>query len=109
MPLKVVAIGPAPMTRGFALAGVDTVQAEEDSAGARQLAALLSREDLGVVLADEQLAARLPDEVRAASQRRSAPVLLTVPRARWDEAVTPGANEILDLLQRAIGYRVRLQ
>ena len=109
MALSVVAIGPAGMVAGFALAGVETVRADDDAAGARQLATMLSRDDLGVVLADERLAGKLPEEVRAAAQRRSVPVLLTVPRARWNEAVSPAANEILDLLQRAIGYRVRLQ
>ena len=109
MSLKVMAIGPAPMTAGFALAGVETVRADIDGAGANQLAALLMRDDVGVLLADEKLVARLPEALRAAAQRRSVPVLLPVPRAKWDEQVAPAGDEILDLLQRAIGYRVRLQ
>jgi hypothetical protein len=35
--------------------------------------------------------------------------LLSVPRPEWTDAGAEPASDILDLLQRAIGYRVRLQ
>jgi hypothetical protein len=43
-------------------------------------------------------------------ERRSIPVLLSLPGLDWT-AAAPGAaaDTLLDLLQRAIGYRVRLQ
>lgn len=108
-PRAVQAIGDAALATGFALAGVPTIEAATGSEGVARLASLLDRTDVGIVLADERLIAALPDEVRARVARRATPVLVPVPTPRWDRAPEAAGSYILDLLQRAVGYRVRLQ
>ena len=106
---SVVAIGAPPMSLGFALTGVSVIEAGADREGATRLAALLARDDVGIVLADERLVDLVSAEARRDRSRRAIPVLVPVPVARWTAAPRTEAAFILDLLQRAIGYRVRLQ
>lgn len=106
---SVVAIGAPPMSLGFALTGIPVIEALPDGEGAAQLAALLAGDDAGIVLADERLIDALPLESRPDRSHRAIPVLVPVPVARWTAEPRAEAAFILDLLQRAIGYRVRLQ
>ena len=109
MPYSVQAIGPADMATGFALAGVPSEQVESPAEGVARVAALLGREDVGVVLVDESIMKAIPDDLRRRINRRPLPVLLLVPRSRWDKREEDVASYLLDLLQRAIGYRMRLR
>ena len=97
------------MITGFALAGVSVVEAETREAAVTQLAEVLRRADVGVVIAAQETIDHLPDATRQQIARRSIPVLLSVPAADWTSTPRPAGDAILDLLQRAIGYRVRLQ
>lgn len=103
------AIGPAEMVAGFALAGVPTIEAASDEQGAVRLAELLARDDVGIVLADDRLVQQLPLAVRQRAALRAVPVLVPVPRPSWKAEEAEPNRYILELLQRAIGYRVRLQ
>ena len=105
----VVAIGSPPMSLGFALTGIPVVEIAAASEGAAQLATLLARDDVGIILADERLVDALPAELRRDCSHRAVPVLVRVPAAQWTAEPRSEAAYILDLLQRAIGYRVRLQ
>jgi vacuolar-type H+-ATPase subunit F/Vma7 len=105
----VVGIGPRDFTSGLGLAGVPRIEAVTVADGVGRLDGLLERRDVGVVIADRRLVDALPDSVRRRVARRSTPILLSVPRPEWTEAGAEPASDILDLLQRAIGYRVRLQ
>lgn len=105
----IVGIGPRDFTTGLALAGVPRIETAALSDGVARLDALLARDDVGLVIADRRLVDALPDATRRRAARRSTPILLSVPRPEWTEAGAEPAGDILDLLQRAIGYRVRLQ
>jgi vacuolar-type H+-ATPase subunit F/Vma7 len=107
--LRVVAVGDFPMITGFALAGVSVVEADTRDEAASRLAEVLRRDDVGVVVARQETIDSLPDAVRQQIARRSIPVLLSLPAVDWTAAPGTAADAILDLLQRAIGYRVRLQ
>lgn len=107
--MRVVAVGEFPLITGFALAGIPVVEAESRDEAAARLADLVNRDDVGVVFADHAVVAALPEPVRQKLSRQSTPVLLSLPDPDWSAAVQTQSNEILDLLQRAIGYRVRLQ
>ena len=62
----------------------------------------------GVVIIDEPLYEALPDDFRRDLQRSSVPVVIPVPGPDWTEGAS--AHEyIVEILRRAIGYRVRLQ
>ena len=97
------------MTTGFALAGVSVVEADTPEAAVSRLVEALHRADVGVVIAAQETIDRLPDAARQQVAKRSIPVLLSLPAADWTTTPRPAGDAILDLLQRAIGYRVRLQ
>lgn len=107
--LRVVAVGDFPMIAGFALAGVSVMEADTRAEAASRLADVLGRSDVGVVIAQQSTIDALAESVRVQLERRAIPVLLSLPAAGWTAVPRAGADAILDLLQRAIGYRVRLQ
>ena len=107
--LRVVALGPPEMAAGFALCAMPAESAKSIDAGVARLSELLSADDVGVVLADERFVEGLPDVVRRRVMRRSAPVLVPVPRPMWRAGPSEVGAYILDLLQRAVGYRMRLR
>jgi vacuolar-type H+-ATPase subunit F/Vma7 len=107
--MRVVAVGEFPLISGFALAGIPVVEAESRDEAAARLADLVNHDDVGVVFADHAVVDALPEPIRRRLSRQSTPVLLSLPDPDWSAAVETQSNEILDLLQRAIGYRVRLQ
>lgn len=106
---SVQAIGPADMAAGFALAGVPAEEAASVADGVARLTRALARPDAGVLLVDETIVAAMPDELRRRASRMPTPVIVPVPRPRWDERSDDVGSYILDLLQRAIGYRMRLR
>ncbi|HVX38191.1 MAG TPA: V-type ATP synthase subunit F [Gemmatimonadaceae bacterium] len=109
MKARVVAVGEAPLAIGFALAGVSSIEAESREDALNKLAETLDDPTVGIVLVDHALVDALPEPVRMRAARRSTPILLSLPSPDWSETPDHGASAILDLLQRAIGYRVRLQ
>ena len=91
---------------GFALAGVEVVPAADAEAASRTLEGLDPR--VGVVIIDERLYRDLPEELRRGFNRTAEPVVIPVPGPDWTEGAS--AHEyVVDILRRAIGYRVRLQ
>ncbi len=92
---------------GFALAGVAVDQAAPGADAGAALSALLGRTDVGVVLIEDRLHQGLPDEARRRADRSAQPVVVPFPSPAWD-AVPPAEQYVVELLRRAIGYRVRL-
>jgi len=92
---------------GFALAGVRALPAMDGGETAALLDALASQDEVGVVLVEESLYESLPETRRRALDRRMRPLLVPFPGPRAGE--TPLADlQLVQLLRRAIGYRVRL-
>jgi vacuolar-type H+-ATPase subunit F/Vma7 len=93
---------------GFALAGVaaDAVPAGADAAAA--LARAAEREGTTVVLVEERLYDSLPAEIRKRWERSVAPVVVPFPSPVAEVERAPG-ERIVELIRRAIGYRVRLR
>jgi vacuolar-type H+-ATPase subunit F/Vma7 len=93
---------------GFALAGLVAETAEDESTVDATLRGLLQRHELGVVLLEEPLYAALAPDVRILVDRVAQPVVVPFPGPAWRAA--PSAEEqVVELLRRAIGYRVRLR
>jgi vacuolar-type H+-ATPase subunit F/Vma7 len=107
--LRVVAIGQFPQITGLALAGVPVIEAESRDEAAARLDELVKQPDVGVVVAPQAVVRALSESTRRRLESQSTPVVLGLPNADWSETASPLSSEILDLLQRAIGYRVRLQ
>ena len=92
---------------GFALAGLVAETADEVGVDTA-LRALLQRRDLGVILLEESLHAALAPDLRSLVDRVAQPVVVPFPGPAWRAA--PSAEEqVVELLRRAIGYRVRLR
>ncbi len=93
---------------GFALAGVRVHEAATAEDAANEIARLADLPDANVVIIEEPLYQEIPEEVRRGFTRSQTPVVIPVPGPDW--ATESTAHEyIVDILRRAIGYRVRLQ
>lgn len=96
------------LTAGFALAGVPVFEARDGADAATQIDRLADSDGAGVVIIDEPLYRDIPEEIRRALQRSALPVVIPVPGPDWTTEAT--AHEyIVEILRRAIGYRVKLQ
>jgi len=105
---RLVAISGPGLSAGFALAGVPVLEATDSLDAARQIDHLLDEANTSVLLIDEPLFRGLPEEVRRNLHRAAFPVVIPVPGPDWTKEST--AHEyIVEILRRAIGYRVRLQ
>ncbi len=93
---------------GFALAGLRALPAVDAAEGTAILRRLVDRAETGVLLVEDTLYDALPEELRHRLESRSIPVVIPFPTpARQDR---PSAeSQLAHLLQRAIGYRVRLR
>jgi vacuolar-type H+-ATPase subunit F/Vma7 len=106
------AVSSPSLAPGFRLAGllVDEASAAEDAAaiGDRLLLAA-DRPETGILLVEEALFHAAPEVIRRDLEKRAVPILVPVPGATFAAAGRGAEDYILDLLRRAIGYRVRLQ
>lgn len=93
---------------GFGLAGLAALSAADGGQAATLLARLADDPEVGVVLVEEALFDALPEATREALERRALPVVIPFPGPRREEAPAPEAR-LVELLRRAIGYRVRLR
>ena len=93
---------------GFALAGIVAETADEDSVADAALRSMLQRPEVGVVLLEESLYQALAPDLRTVVDRVAQPIVVPFPGPAWRAA--PSAEEqVVELLRRAIGYRVRLR
>lgn len=97
------------LAAGFRLVGVATDAVRDaDEAGTR-VALLAADPGVGVVLIDASLLDAMPEAVRREVQRRPVPIIVPVPSPVLGEPPADAETMILDLLRRAIGYRVQLR
>ena len=103
----VVIAGPG-LSTGFSLAGVRVLEATYANHAAERLEKLVQDQHAGVVIIEESLHRDLPDETSRALRRVPFPVVIPVPGPKWT-AESSAHEYIVEILRRAIGYRVRLQ
>ena len=105
---QLVVISSPGLSAGFALDGVPVFEATDGADAARQIDQWPDAMNVGVILIDEPLYEDLPEEVKRDLRRSPLPVVIPVPGPDWATETT--AHEyIVEILRRAIGYRVRLQ
>jgi vacuolar-type H+-ATPase subunit F/Vma7 len=97
------------LAAGFRLAGLQVDEVVKASEAAAALGRLCCTPGVGVVLIRQDWFDALPEALRRTVDRQPIPIVVPVPRADWTEGRGGAEAYILDLLQRAIGYRVRLQ
>lgn len=105
--VRVVA-SPAVAT-GFRLAGVPAEEASDGGEATALLRRLAERPDCGILLVEQPFLDAVPVEVRADLERRAVPLVVPIPAPAWGEEGRGGEDYIVSLLQRAIGYRVRIR
>lgn len=93
---------------GFALASLATVLAETGEEAAGKLDELRRRAEVGVVLIEEALYEAMPEETLRSLSATPVPMVVPFPGPVWKER-PPAEAYIVELLRRAIGYRVRLR
>jgi vacuolar-type H+-ATPase subunit F/Vma7 len=96
------------LAAGFALAGLAADTVGPDESAEPVLTALVRRDDVGVLLLEEEIFDGLAPDYRGRLERSSVPVLIPFPGPAWE--ARPSAEErVIELLRRAIGYRVKLR
>ena len=98
-----------PSAAGFALAGLQPVEAEDRGAATRRMTALLADAGLGLLLVESCLYEALDEEVRRRISSRVLPLVIPFPGPAWTERSTASDSYVVELLRQAIGYQVRLR
>ena len=106
---EIRAVGPAAACAGFALAGVPVSEVSSARDAAAVIAPLLDRSEISVLLVEQGLLDGLGDVERQRLMRTPTPVIVPFPGPVWGERASPAEAYVLELLRRAIGYRVRLR
>lgn len=96
-----------PAATAFALAGLLVDAVPDAPTASSRLDVLLSREDIGVVLVQDDLWVRVLADVRRRAERATRPVVVPFPAPGVSPGV-PAHEHIVEILRRAIGYRVHL-
>jgi vacuolar-type H+-ATPase subunit F/Vma7 len=89
---------------GIALAGL----APRVATTGDEAAAALGSVDAGVVLIEQDLYDALPAGTRRQLRRDGTPIIMPFPSPGISSALPP-EHELLEILRKAIGYRVRLR
>jgi vacuolar-type H+-ATPase subunit F/Vma7 len=97
------------LASGFALAGLPVLELSAGPEAGERIARLAQDERHALLLVDDALLACVSDDDRAEMSKRAVPIVIPFPEPAFAEVETEPASYILSLLQRAIGYRVRLQ
>jgi vacuolar-type H+-ATPase subunit F/Vma7 len=105
---RLVVIASSDLSAGFALTGAPVFEAIDGQDAARRLEQSVDEMNAGVVIIDESLYRDLPEELQRSLRRSTVPVVIPVPGPDWT-AESTAHDYIVDILRRAIGYRVRLQ
>jgi vacuolar-type H+-ATPase subunit F/Vma7 len=93
---------------GFSLAGLPAHEVSSSDA-VDTVTSLAHQPEIGVLLVEQSVMDELPAAVQRDLQRRPTPIIVPFPGPSWQDRKTTGDALVLDLLQRAIGYRVRLR
>jgi vacuolar-type H+-ATPase subunit F/Vma7 len=106
---RVRVIASPAVATGFRLAGLTADAVSNPRDAADRLIACAADPSLGILLVEQPLLDAVPDVVRRTLERRAIPILVPIPVPAWASPASGAESFILELLRRAIGYRVRLQ
>ncbi len=109
MTRRVRALASPAVAAGLRLAGIPAQAVTADEEPRDRLFALADDPDVAVLLVEAPVLAALPEVDRRDLERRAVPILVSFPAPAWDDARAGAESYVLELLRRAIGYRVRLQ
>jgi vacuolar-type H+-ATPase subunit F/Vma7 len=101
-------VGSSVACAGFSLAGLATHEAATPRDAASVIDALVSRDETGILLVEQPVLDALDPVTERALSRRTKPIIVPFPGPTRRDRERAPESLILQLLQRAIGYRVRL-
>ena len=93
---------------GFSLAGLPTHEVPAPRDAVAIIGDLVKRDDIGVLLVEQSVLDALDPATERALSRLPMPIIVPFPSPSWRERERAPESLVLQLLQRAIGYRVRL-
>ncbi len=93
---------------GFRLAGLAPLEVANPQEGEQRLGELLQDRSTGVILVEDSIHRALPAPLRRQLAGRALPMIVPFPSPRWSRPAEDREAFIVELLQQAIGYRVRL-
>jgi vacuolar-type H+-ATPase subunit F/Vma7 len=94
---------------GYRLAGLTVDEVRNVSDAGDRLATTAAEADVGIILVEQRLLDSVPPAIRRSVDRRPLPIIVPIPAPNWTHAKSDAESYIVELLRRAIGYRVRLQ
>jgi V/A-type H+-transporting ATPase subunit F len=94
---------------GLRLAGLAVDEVPTARAAPARILALADHRDVGVLLVEQDLLAAVPEPDRRALLDRPVPIVVPFPPPVAGGAGPAADTIIREILQRAIGYRVRLK
>ena len=97
------------MTAGFGLAGMRIDEVGSVDEGVARILELTESDEVGVIITERQFMDAMPEGTRGALEARPTPIIVSFARPAWERRPGDPAAYVLEILERAIGYRVRLQ
>jgi vacuolar-type H+-ATPase subunit F/Vma7 len=94
---------------GFALAGVEVDIASTPAEGAARAIELAAHPEVGVLLLDEDFYLGMRDSAKRALERRGVPMIVPFPGPVRAAPEEEAEAYLVEILRRAIGYRVRIR
>lgn len=98
-----------PAALGLGLAGLACTEAADGVAAAAAIDRLSRAHDAAVFLIERALYDQLPASLRRQVERDGTPILMPFPGPALYVAGPAPEDELLELLRRSIGYRLRLR
>ena len=89
--------------------GLHTAEATTPGEAGDRLLELRREPDVGVILIEDTLYDRLPEEVRREFGRHPLPMIVPFPGPLWQVRPESAEAYIVELLRQVVGYRVRLR
>ena len=105
---NVTAIVPKGQGTGFNLAGIEVRDAENIEDAQKILSAEIKDERNGVILIDETYTVDLSPKIQKHIDESSLPIVASIPIITKWEYVHDRVDIIEKIIQRAIGYRIKL-
>ncbi|HEU5358583.1 MAG TPA: V-type ATP synthase subunit F [Gemmatimonadales bacterium] len=94
---------------GFGLTSLRVSEAASAADADVTVRGLVGDPAVGILLVEDHVHDRLPDELRRRLARRPTPILVPFPGPAWEERRDAAESYIIELLRQIIGYRVRLR
>lgn len=109
MSWRVLVLASTATAAGYRLAGLTAEEVSNTSEAGDRLASAAADTGVGIILIEQPVLDAVPPAIRRAVDRRPLPIIVPIPSPNWTHAASDAESYIVELLRRAIGYRVRLQ